>query len=118
MSPKHKGYFFNFRIFFLKLMYFRDINEKKNCYFHYNEKLNKIFLSDLAKLIEYSAFAVNEVLPNSCVHPLTRIEISLFLLLACTDELISATKIIAFFSQSKFGIEISERESNPIPCPE
>ena len=43
------------------------------------------------------------------------IKISLFLLLACTDELISTPKIMTFLPQSKFGIEKCERESDPTP---
>ena len=39
---------------------------------------------------------------------------SLFLLSVCTDELISTPEITTFLLQSKFGIEKSERESNPI----
>ena len=70
------------------------------------------------KLIEYSASAVGVVISNSCFCPLRRTKISLFLLFVCTDELILTPKIIAFLPQSKFGIEKSERESNPVPYPE
>ena len=72
----------------------------KSCCFHYHED----FLSDLEKLTEYSALAVSVVLSNSCVCPLPRIKISLFLLLACTDELISTPNLMAFLPQSKFEI--------------
>ena len=58
------------------------------------------------------------VLSNPCLRRLPRIKISLFLLLACTDELISTAKIMSFLPQSKFEIEKCERESNPIPYPE
>ena len=75
------------------------------------------FLYDLEKLQEYSAAAVNVVWSNSRVRPLTRIKASLFLLWTCTDGLISTPKITIFLPQLKFGIEKSERESNPIPYP-
>ena len=55
--------------------------------------------------MEYSASAVSVVISNSCVCYLPRIKISLFLLLACTDELISTPKIMTFLPLSKFGIE-------------
>ena len=90
----------------------------KSCYFHYNEDLNKFFFSDCEKLIEYSASAASVVLSDPCVCPLPRIKIYLFLLSACTDELISTPKLITFLPQSKFRIEKRERESNPIPYPE
>ena len=76
------------------------------------------FISDPEKVIEYSASAVSEVLHNTFTCPLPRIKIFLLLLLACTDNLILAPKIMKFLPQSKFGNEICERESNPIPYPE
>ena len=50
------------------------------------------------KLIEYSFFAVSVVSSNPYVDPFPRIKISFFLLSTCTEELISAPKIITFFT--------------------
>ena len=82
------------------------------------QRLEQNFISDLEKSIEYYVSAVSEALSNPFVCPLPRIKISLLLLLARTEELISTPKIMAFVTQLKFGIEKSERESNPIPHPE
>ena len=76
------------------------------------------FFNDLEKLIECSVLSVNVVPFNPCAGPLTRIKISFPLLSTCQDELISTPKVTTFLPQSKFGIEKSERESNPIPYPE
>ena len=46
--------------------------------------------------------------------PLQRINISLFLSLTCTDELILAPKML-FFGMLPFVNENSEEESNPMP---
>ena len=73
---------------------------------------------DLEKFIEYSVSAVILVSSYPCLGPLPRTKISFFLLSICSDELLSAQKIITFLPQSKFGSEKSERESNPIPCPD
>ena len=64
------------------------------------------------KLIENSA--VNVVASNPCVAAPLRIEIFLYLLSICTDELISAPKIITFFSMLPSANENSERELSPI----
>ena len=58
----------------------------------YNAGLNKI---GLVKLIEYGVSTVH-VWFNPCVGPLPRIKKSFPLLSMCTDELISAPKIITF----------------------
>ena len=65
----------------------------------------------------YSASAVNVALSDPCVGVLPKFKISLFLLSLCTDELTSTSKIMAFLPQSKFGIEKTKRQSNPIPYP-
>ena len=44
-----------------------------------------------------------------------KIKIYLFLLSICTDELISAPKIMTFFHMLPSVNENSERESNPMP---
>ena len=68
---------------------------------------NRVFYSD-----------VITVLSNPRVGPLAIIKISLVLLSACPDELISAPKIMTFLPKSKFVIEKIEQESNPIPYTE
>ena len=50
------------------------------------------------KLIEYIASAVNLVSSYPCVGPSPRINMSFHLLSICTDQLISASKIMTFFS--------------------
>ena len=52
---------------------------------------------------------------NPCVGPSPRIKASFPLLSICTDEFISAPKIMTFFLMLLSGNEISERESNPMP---
>ena len=59
--------------------------------------VKRIHVIGCVKLIGYFASAVNVVSSNSCVGPLPRIKISFFLLSICTDELISAPKIMKFF---------------------
>ena len=73
------------------------------------------FLCD--PLIKFS-FDVITVLSNPRVGPLAIIKISLVLLSACSDELISAPKIMTFLPKSKFVIAKIEQESNPIPYTE
>ena len=58
-------------------------------------------LADFQKLIEYSASAVIVVSSKPCVGPLQRIKV--------------CSKNNNIFSQSKFGNEKSQRESNRIP---
>ena len=54
---------------------------------------------------------------NPYVGPSPRTKI-FFSLSKCIDELLSASKIIAFLPQVEFGNEKCERESNLIPYPE
>ena len=51
---------------------------------------------------------------NAYVGPSPRIKISFSLLSICTDKLISARKIMAFFPKLPFVNENSEIESNPM----
>ena len=54
---------------------------------------------------------------NLCVGPLPRNNISIPLLSKCTDELISAPKLMIFFPKLASINKISERESNRMPQP-
>ena len=49
------------------------------------------------------------MLSNPCVGPSTRIKIPSFLLLTCTDELLSAPKILTFFQKVFYVNKNSER---------
>ena len=60
------------------------------------------------------ASTVNVVSSNSCVGPSPRTKISLFLLLTCIDEFISAPKLMTFFPVLLPANESSEWESNPM----
>ena len=73
-----------------------------------------LFLGCVIIIIGYLASAVKVVSSNLCVGLSPRIKISLFLLSICTDELISASKIMTFFPTLLFINENSERESNPM----
>ena len=64
-----------------------------SCQYRLKENL---FLGSV-KLIKYAAFAINVVFPSPCVGSLLRMKIS-FLLLICTDELMSTPNIITFLS--------------------
>ena len=66
-------------------------------------------------MIGYLAFAFNVVSFNPCVGYSLRIEISLFSLSICTDELMSAPKIVTFLPTLPSVNENSEQESNPMP---
>ena len=76
-------------------MYFLELKNKK-LLLSLSWRLKQNFFCDLEKLIEYSASAVNVALPNPCVCPLPKIDISLFLLLVFIDELISTPTIMTF----------------------
>ena len=67
------------------------------------------------KLIGYLASVFNVVPSNPCVGPSTRINVSLFLLSKCTDELISTPKVMKSFPMLPSVNKNSERESNPMP---
>ena len=69
------------------------------------------------KLIQYWVSTVDVVLLNPSVGLLPRIKISFPLLSICTDEFISAPKIITFLPMLPSGNENSERESNHMPQP-
>ena len=71
----------------------------------------------LLKLIKYWLSAVN-VLFNPFVGPLSRIKISFPLLSMCTDELISAPKIVTFLHTLPSGKEYSPQVLNSIPKPQ
>ena len=66
-------------------------------------------------MIGYLASAFNVVSFNPCVGYSPRIEISLFSLSICTDELMSAPKIVTFLPTLPSVNENSEQESNPMP---
>ena len=65
----------------------------------------------------YFASAVNVASSDPFVVPSPRIKTSFSLLSTCTDELISAPKIMTFFPQLPSVNKNSERESNPMPQP-
>ena len=68
----------------------------KKLWFPLQCRLNTNLSFDFVKLIGYLAYADNAVPSNPCVGPLPRIKISFPVLSACTDELISTPKIMAF----------------------
>ena len=72
------------------------------------------FLFDCVKLTGLLASTVNLESSNPCAGPSPRIKISFPLLSRCADELISASKIIAFFPMLRPGNENAEREFNPM----
>ena len=78
-------------------------------------RLNTNLFLDCAKLTGYFATAVNVVSSNPCVGPSPRIKISFHLISICTDELISAPKIMTFLPTTPSVSENYERESNPMP---
>ena len=59
--------------------------------------VKRIHVIGCVKLTGYFALTANVVSSNSCVGSLPRVKISFFLLSICTDELISAPKIMKFF---------------------
>ena len=69
------------------------------------------------KLIECISSAVR-VCCNPCVGPIPKTNMSFFLLLMCAEELISAPKMITFWSNPPPGNEKLPLLSNPIPLPE
>ena len=77
-------------------------------------RLNTNLSFGCVKLIGYMASALNVVLSNLCVCHSPRIKIFLFLLSICTDELISASKIMTVFPMLPSVNENSERDSNPM----
>ena len=77
-------------------------------------KLKQIFLLVLEKLNEYLASPVYVVSSNTCIGPLPRIKISLFLSSICKDELMSTPTIMTFLPMLLSGNEYSEHESNPL----
>ena len=80
-------------------------------------RLNTKLFPDCIKLTGYFSSAVNVASFHPCVGSLPRIKISFPLLLICTDELISAPKIMTFSPMLPYVNENSERESNPMPYP-
>ena len=62
----------------------------------------------------YIASAVNVISSNPCVGPSPEIKVSFPLLSICTDELISAPKIMTFFPKFPSVKKNSEWESNPM----
>ena len=77
-------------------------------------RLNANLLFGCVKLIGYKASVVNVESSYPCVGPAPRIKISLPLLLICTDEAISAPKILTFFPLLPSVNKNSERESTPM----
>ena len=112
LFPKHKGHFFILESFALE-WYVGLTNE--NLLLPLQCRLKQNFLFDLWKLIEYQASAVKVVSSNPCVRPIPKINISFFLLLICTDELMSTPKIVTFLPTLASVNDNSEREHNPIP---
>ena len=86
----------------------------RGCCFHYSLDLVQIFFFGCVKLLGYIAFAAKVVSSNPCVGPSPRIKMSLFLLLKCTDELISAPKIMTSFPMPSSVNKTSQQESNPM----
>ena len=64
--------------------------------------------------MRYLASDFNVVSSNHCVGPSPRIKIFLFLLSTCTDEPISALKIMTFLSMLSSVNKNSKRETNPM----
>ena len=73
--------------------------------------MKQSFRCDLENLIKYSASAVNVILSNSCVVPLPRIKASYFNFQNVQRSLYQLQNK----PESKFGIEKSEQEQNPMP---
>ena len=65
-------------------------------------------------LIGYYSYDVNVLSSNHCAGLSPRIKISFPVLSKCTDELISAPKIMIFLPMLQAGTENSERVSNPM----
>ena len=86
----------------------------RNCRFHYSEESIQIF-SWLCRINGiFLTSAVNVVSSNPCVGLSPEVNISLFSLPICADELIQAPKIMTFFTKPPTVNENSERESNPL----
>ena len=81
--------------------------------FHY--RLHTNLLIGCVKVIVYLASAVNIVPSNTYVVPSPRIKTSSFSFSICTDDLMSAPKIMTFFPMLLFLNKNSERELNPLP---
>ena len=60
------------------------------------------------------ASAVNVVSSNPCAYPSPKINISFPLLSTCTDEVISAAKMMTFFPKVSSLNENSEGKSSPM----
>ena len=73
-------------------------------------RLNTNLFPDCEKLTEYFASTVNVVSCTPHVGPSPRIKIYFPLLSTCTDELISAPKIMTFFSMVPSSNENSEQD--------
>ena len=80
-----------------------------------NKNFVKLKLRGFGNLIGYFASAIKVVSSNPYVGLSPRIKICFLLLSICTDEFISAQKIMTIFPMIKSGNENSERESNPMP---
>ena len=87
------------------------VNNPMNIFFIKPDiRLNTNLFPDCEKLIEYFTSAVNVVSSSPHVGPSPRIKISFPLLSTCTDELISAPKIMTFFSMVPSSNENSEQD--------
>ena len=81
-------------------------------------KLKQNFFIVTVKLVEYFFSAVNVISSNLYARPSSRIKISFFLLLTCTEELIYTPQIIKLHSNSAAENEKVPYLSIPIPYPE
>ena len=93
--PKHKGCFFNFRIFSFELIHFYTLRNKIT-FASIICRLKQNFLFDLEKLIEYWVSVVNVVSSYPCVGPLPRVKISFPLSSVWSNEPISTPKMTTF----------------------
>ena len=103
-------------VFCFELIYFCALTNQKlllllQC------RLNTNLLFGCVKLMGYLASAGNVVSSNPGLGPLPRIKISLFLLSICTDNLISAPKIMTFISMLPSVNKNLEQESNTMQQP-
>ena len=88
------------------------------CCVHCNADSDKKTFLVSVKLIEYSTSPVIVVSPHPSVGFLPRIRISLFLLSACSEELLATPNTIPLIRNPPLINEKDERLSNPTPYPE
>ena len=94
--PEHNRYFSISESFVLNWYIFVALTIKKLS-FPLQWRLNTNLFPDYVKLVGYWASAFIVVSSNYCVGPSPKIKISFHLLSTCTDDLISAPKIMTCF---------------------